>query len=41
MLKGVFHMTYAEKVKKLRNVMLISQGELADILNISVVTVNR
>ena len=34
-------MTYAEKVKKLRNVMLISQGELADILNISVVTVNR
>jgi DNA-binding XRE family transcriptional regulator len=41
MLKGVFHMTYAEKVKKLREVMLISQGELADILNVSVVTVNR
>lgn len=41
MLKGVFHMTYAEKVKKLRNVMLISQGELADILSVSVVTVNR
>ena len=41
MLKGVFHMTYAEKVKKLREVMLISQGELAEILNISVVTVNR
>lgn len=34
-------MTYAEKVKKLREVMLISQGELAEILNISVVTVNR
>jgi DNA-binding XRE family transcriptional regulator len=41
MLKGVFHMTYAEKIKKLREVMLISQGELADILNVSVVTVNR
>ena len=34
-------MTYAEKIKKLREVMLISQGELADILNVSVVTVNR
>ncbi len=41
MLKGVFHMTYAEKIKKLREVMLISQGELADILSVSVVTVNR
>jgi DNA-binding XRE family transcriptional regulator len=41
MLKGVLHMTYAEKIKKLREVMLISQGELADILNVSVVTVNR
>lgn len=40
-LKGVFHMTYAGKIKKLREVMLISQGELADILNVSVVTVNR
>ena len=34
-------MTYAGKIKKLREVMLISQGELADILNVSVVTVNR
>jgi len=34
-------MKYAEKIKKLREVMLISQGELADILNVSVVTVNR
>jgi DNA-binding XRE family transcriptional regulator len=41
MLKGVLHMTYAEKIKKLREVILISQGELADILNVSVVTVNR
>ena len=28
-------MTYAEKVKKLREVMLISQGELAEILSLS------
>lgn len=34
-------MTYAEKVKKLREVMLISQRELAVILSVSVVTVNR
>lgn len=34
-------MTYAEKIKKLREVMLISQGELADILSVSIVTVNR
>ena len=34
-------MTYAEKIKKLREVMLISQGELAGILSVSVVTVNR
>jgi len=34
-------MTYAEKVKKLREVMLISQGELATFLKVSVVTVNR
>lgn len=34
-------MTYAEKIKKLRDVMFISQGELAEILNVSVVTVNR
>ena len=34
-------MTYAEKVKKLRNIMLISQGELAELLKVSIVTVNR
>ena len=34
-------MTYAEKIKKLREVMLISQSELADMLSVSVVTVNR
>ena len=34
-------MTYAEKIKKLRDVMFISQGELAEILNVSAVTVNR
>ena len=34
-------MTYAGKVKKLREIMLISQGELAEILGVSVVTVNR
>lgn len=34
-------MTYAKKIKKLRDVMLISQGELSDILNVSIVTVNR
>jgi DNA-binding XRE family transcriptional regulator len=41
MLKGVFHMTYAEKIKKLRMVMLVTQQELADLLSVSVVTVNR
>ena len=34
-------MTYAKKIKKLREVMLISQGELAGILSVSLVTVNR
>lgn len=34
-------MTYAEKIKKLREVMLITQKELAEMLNVSVVTVNR
>lgn len=34
-------MTYAEKIKKLREIMLITQQELADLLNVSVVTVNR
>jgi len=34
-------MTYAEKIKKLREVLLITQKELADLLNVCVVTVNR
>jgi transcriptional regulator with XRE-family HTH domain len=34
-------MTYAEKIKKLREVQLITQQELADCLKVSVVTVNR
>jgi DNA-binding XRE family transcriptional regulator len=34
-------MTYAERIKKLRSVMLITQKELADLLNVSAVTVNR
>jgi len=41
MLKGVFQMTYADNIKKLREELLISQIELAQILNVSVVTVNR
>ena len=34
-------MTYAKKIKKLREVMLISQGEFAGILSVSIVTVSR
>ena len=34
-------MTYAEKIKRLREVMLISQNELANKLGVSIVTVNR
>ena len=34
-------MTYAEKIKRLREVLLITQQELADLLCVSVVTVNR
>jgi len=34
-------MTYSEKIKKLREVLLITQQELADVLGVSVVTVNR
>ncbi|HHX79049.1 MAG TPA: helix-turn-helix transcriptional regulator [Acholeplasmataceae bacterium] len=34
-------MTYAKRIKKLREVLLITQQELADLLNVSVVTVNR
>ena len=34
-------MTYAEKVKLLREVMLVTQAELASILGVSFITVNR
>lgn len=34
-------MTYSEKIKTLREVMLISQSELAELLGVSFVTVNR
>lgn len=34
-------MTYAQKIKKLRETLLITQHELADLLDVSIVTVNR
>jgi DNA-binding XRE family transcriptional regulator len=34
-------MTYAQKIKKLRESLLITQQELADLLGVSIVTVNR
>lgn len=34
-------MTYAQKIKKLREVLLITQQELADLIGVSIVTVNR
>lgn len=34
-------MTYAQKIKLLREVLLITQQELADLLGVSIVTVNR
>lgn len=34
-------MTYANNIKKLREVLIVSQTELAQMLNVSVVTVNR
>lgn len=34
-------MTYAQKIKKLREILLITQQELADLLSVSIVTVNR
>ena len=34
-------MTYTQKIKKLREVLLITQQELADLLGVSIVTVNR
>ena len=41
MLKGVTLMTYAERIKKLRKFLLITQQELANLLSVSIVTVNR
>ena len=34
-------MTYSKKIKTLREVMLLSQSELAELLGVSFVTVNR
>ena len=34
-------MAYSDKIKTLREIMLISQTELADLLGVSYVTVNR
>lgn len=34
-------MTYAQKIKRLRAVLLITQQELAYLLGVSIVTVNR
>ncbi|MDY0278621.1 MAG: helix-turn-helix transcriptional regulator [Acholeplasma sp.] len=34
-------MTYAQRIKKLREVMLITQKELSVLLSVSFVTVNR
>lgn len=34
-------MTYAEKIIKLRETMLITQQELANVLNVSVFTISR
>lgn len=34
-------MIYSERIKKLREALLITQKELAELLSVSVVTVNR
>jgi len=34
-------MTYSERIKQLREALLITQKELAELLSVSVVTVNR
>ena len=34
-------MTYAQKIKRIREVLLITQQELANLLSVSIVTVNR
>ena len=41
MLQGDIHMTYSERIKQLREALLITQKELAELLSVSVVTVNR
>ena len=39
--KGVFLMTYAEAIKKLRNKMLLTQMEFAEYLGVSFASINR
>lgn len=34
-------MKYAEKIRKLREILIITQQELANLLEVSIVTVNR
>ena len=34
-------MTYAEAIKKLRNILILSQTEIAELLDVSFQTVNR
>lgn len=41
MLQGDIHMTYSERIKQLREALLITQKELAELLSVSVITVNR
>ena len=39
--KGVFLMTYAEAIKKLRSKMLLTQMEFAQLLGVSFASINR
>ena len=39
--KGVFLMTYAEAIKKLRSKMLLTQMEFAQFLGVSFASINR
>ena len=39
--KGVFLMTYAQAIKKLRNKMLLTQMEFAEYLGVSFASINR
>ncbi|MDY0277373.1 MAG: helix-turn-helix transcriptional regulator [Acholeplasma sp.] len=34
-------MTYSERIKQLREALLLTQKELAELLSVSVITVNR